>query len=160
MDLGNMDSGVRQDLVAAGWDPDRVVDTIAVEKGIEEYGYHVNAHAKEFLRVFHGLTLMTVNGPWTFDACEALACLERSDAPYIDRIIEESLCPVGYGGRMLLFASGNGRALLLHDEWVGFVLLPRIDIALNAVVRFDSHGDTCSANWHYFTDDQVPPAYR
>jgi hypothetical protein len=108
---------VRAWLEPAGWFPDRVVDISCAAQLLKARGIPVAEAASRFLREFNDLKIDTPRGPFYFDINDFLLHLGDTDIPYLSRITNEPLCPVGHGLFLWLLISPKSDFVLLDNHW-------------------------------------------
>jgi hypothetical protein len=124
---------------------------------LEEFGFTVSAQAMAFLAEFHGLHFDLVNGPHDFDIRKATSWMDQDEVQFVNRLIEEPLCPVGYGGRCYMLLSPRSEVIFLHDEWLGFI--GPLDLR-KAMWLFLCRPGAGKGNWTDLAHHQKPVGYR
>ena len=115
--------------------------------------------AADFLREFHELHLQPPNGGLSsvkFDVYEEMTFLEEGELGQLESLVKQPLCPVGLGGRFLLFITPSGEMIFLHDEWLLYLRARNVHDAFEVI---------CIAEFKDYqtimlTDEQKPPAFR
>jgi hypothetical protein len=141
----------------AGWHEGRRVDAQDARTYLEEFGFTISPVAADFLAEFHGLHFDLANGPHDFDVRKATFLMEQEEVPFVNKLIEEPLCPVGYGGRCYMLLTPSNTAIFLHDEWLGFIRPMDLPEAMRWFLCCPSLGVN---NWVDLADDQKPVGYR
>jgi len=124
---------------------------------LEEFGFTVSSPALAFLAEFHRLHFDLVNGPHDFDVGKSTFWINQDEVPFVNKLIEEPLCPVGYGGRCYMLFTSRSKVIFLHDEWLG-VIRP-LDLR-QAMWLFLCCPGAGKRNWTDLTDHQKPVGYR
>ena len=144
-------------LRAAGWQEGRRVDTYEERRYLEEFGFTVNPAAESFLAEFHGLHFDLPNGPHDFDVHKAAFWMTKEEVPFVNRLTDELLCPVGYGGRTYMLLSPSSKAVFLHDEWLGHIGPVDLPEAMRIFLCSPSLG---ASRWAALAEHQKPVEYR
>jgi hypothetical protein len=142
-----------------GWQEGRQVDISAILALLKSKGIDPSPIAVEFLKEFHGLHLQLPHGgisAMNFDVYEVMTFLEEGELTWLESLVGQPLCPVGVGGRFLLFIAPSGEAIFLHDEWLLYLRAKDIHDAFEVI---------CSPEFKDYetvmlTEDQKPPAFR
>jgi hypothetical protein len=122
-------------------------------------GINPSPIAVDFLKEFHGLHLQLPHGGLSalnFDVYEEMTLLQEGELAWLESLVGQPLCPVGLGGRFLLFVAPSGEVIFLHDEWL---------LYLHAKDVRDAFAVICSPEFKEYetvllTDDQKPPTFR
>jgi hypothetical protein len=142
---------------AAGWNEGRLVETQDATTFLREFGFTVSPPVAAFLAEFHGLHFDLVNGPHDFDVRKATFWMTQEEVPFVNRLIDEPLCPVGYGGRCYMLLSPSSKVIFLHDEWLGFIRPMGLPEAMRLFLCCPAAG---KGNWVDLVDPQKPVGYR
>jgi hypothetical protein len=121
---------------AAGWYEGRHIDTAPIKSFLECHSVAVSQAAETFLREFHGLQLNLPEGGLSFvkfDVLEELNLLETGERERLERIVKDPLCPIGHGGRFLLFITPSSSVIFLHDDWLLYLRAKSIPDALEVI---------------------------
>ena len=146
-------------LLAHGWHEGRRVDVSEVIAFLKSKGVDPNTTATAFLQTFAGLRLHLPNGGLSavaFDVHEVMNFLENGELAELASLVGQSLCPVGLGGRFLLFIASSGQVVFLHDEWLMYLRAKDVHDAFDVICDpgFKDYETVMLA------DDQKPLAFR
>lgn len=128
-------------LRTSGWTEHRQIDTCDLKRFLESRGVTVSAAAEDFLREFHGLRLIPPDGGLSFvhfDVHEQLGFMEKGELQAFETLVKESLCPIGVGGRFLLFIAPSSKVFFLHDEWLLYLHVQSAAYALEVICWRDA----------------------
>jgi hypothetical protein len=130
---------VKQVLQDAGWYEGRCVDVSEAVQALEKIGIIAFPQAGRVLEELHGLQIKG-GGNFTFYMSEIVTYLEEEDIPFLNKLIDEPLCPVVYSERVFLLISQSGKSIILHDEWTAYRLYPTFEDGLEAIFFVSSGG--------------------
>lgn len=130
----NFSSEIIELLKNSGWNMGRFVDIETVKQRVEEHGFHFNQWAKCILENFYGIAIFKGNDFFRFDPDECLSMEAKNTHLYLN-LIGKPISPFAEGRGFHVFVSEDGKFLLLHDAFSGFVL--RED--LNSCIEFCFH---------------------
>ena len=68
-----------------------------------------------------------------FDVADALLWLDNEDIPVLEGVVNELVCPVGYGGGVFAFVTPSGRMLFLHDEWLTLSITRSVEAGIEKI---------------------------
>lgn len=123
-------------LRSVGWHEGRQVDCATAAAFLRKNGCVISPVAHEFLSEFIGLSLSLPNGGLTaahFDVFEEMTYFEGNDREYLESLVGESLCPIGWGGRFLFLIAPTGAVVFLHDEWLLFLRAKTVSDAFECI---------------------------
>lgn len=111
------------------------------------------------MQEFHGLHLQLPKGGLSavnFDVCEEMTFLEEGELARLESLVGQPLCPVGLGGRFLLFIAASEEVIFLHDEWLPYLRAKDVHDAFEVICtpEFKDYESVM------LTDDQKPAAFR
>lgn len=105
-----------------GWHEDRHVDCEGAVSFLRNQKIEVSEIASAFLQAFSGIRLEPLPDgglSWVlFDIGEAWKFFSSEELLELEAIVGKRLCPIGYGGRWLLFISADAEVFFLQDEWL------------------------------------------
>jgi hypothetical protein len=142
-----------------GWHEGGQADIGGVTAFLRSKGIQVSPIAADFLREFHGLHLRLGNGgvsAMNFNVYEQLNFMEEGELDHLQTLIGQTLCPVGVGGRFLLFISPSGEMIFLHDEWLLYLRARNVHDGFEVIRTLEFRGHQTIT----LADDQKPPAFR
>lgn len=142
-----------------GWRDGRQVDISAIEAFLQSKKIEVSRVAADFLREFSGLHLQLPNGGLSavnFDVHEEMTFLEEGELARLQSLVGQPLCPVGLGGRFLLFMAPSGEMVFLHDEWLLYLRARNVHDAFEVIRTLEFKGHETIM----LSDDQKPAAFR
>jgi hypothetical protein len=159
MSIFQLSEGVLATLRSHGWYEGRRGNIEEIAAFLRSKGIEVGPLATDFLREFHGLHLQLPTGGLssvTFDVYEEMKFLEEGELGQLESLLKQPLCPVGLGGRFLLFMTPAGEMIFLHDEWLLYLRARKVHDGFEVI---------CTAEFKDFQtitllDDQKPPAFR
>jgi hypothetical protein len=122
---------LRQILQEAGWYEGRRVDVIEAVQALEKVGFSVFPQAYQVIQEFEGLEAKGENN-YTFCIPEIASYFEEEEVTFLNKLIEEALCPFAYGERVVLLISQSGKVVILHDEWTVYRLYNNLEAGLEA----------------------------
>jgi hypothetical protein len=131
-------------LRAAGWSETRWTDVTESMQYLVERGYSVHSFAEEALVNLSGLEFDLPDGgiSWlAFDTRGAIRFITLKDKARVERLVGESISPIGHGGGFVLFLAPSGRAFLLQDEWFCLIRFRSLNDLLHFVFTADQ--STC-----------------
>jgi hypothetical protein len=146
-------------LRAYGWHPERCVGVEAVADFLKSNGVELFPAAVDFLKEFGGLHLQLPDGGISavkFDVHDEMSYFEGSELDQLRSLVKQSLCPIGVGGRFLLFLTPSEEMIFLHDEWLLLLLARNIHDGFEVI---------CTPEFKDYktimlTEDQKPSAFR
>jgi hypothetical protein len=146
-------------LRAHGWHEERQVDVGEIVAFLKNNGIDPSPTATAFLQAFNGLRLQLPNGGLSavaFDVFEEMQFLEVGELVELESLVNQSLCPVGLGGRFLLFIASSGEVVFLHDEWLMYLRAKNFTDAFEVICvpEFKDYETVMLA------DHQKPAAFR
>lgn len=136
MNTFDLSEQTRAMLNARGWRDGTRANTERIEADLRAKGIEVSPIANCFLQKFNGLFLQLPDGGLTamhFNAREALTFLESGDIAWLSTMVGQSLCPVGLGGRFLLFIAPSGEAIFLQDERLLYLRVRNVHDAFEVI---------------------------
>ena len=82
--------------------------------------------------------------------------LEEGELGQLESVVKHPLCPVGLGGRFLLFITPSAEMIFLHDEWLLYLRARNVPDGLEVICThaFKDYQTIVLA------DDQKPSAFR
>jgi len=125
---------------------------------LESKDIDVSPAAATFLREFYGLNLDLPHGGLsavTFNIHEEMTFLVEGELARLEGLIGQRLCPLGLGGRFLIFMTPSAEMVFLHDEWL---------LYLRARTIHDGFEVICTPEFKEYetitlSDNQKPPAF-
>lgn len=116
-------SPILAELQVVGWHEGREIDLAVVKRLLSQSGIAEFPAATDFLREFHGLHFPSWQ-PWLeFDVESTLRAINPSELRWVEGLLREQLCPVGYNGAAFAFVTAAGCFATIDDLWSSVVKL-------------------------------------
>jgi hypothetical protein len=147
---------VKRVLQNAGWYERRCVEVTGAVQALEKIGIIASPQVGLVLQEFHGLKIKGYR-PYSFSMSEILTgmVLKEEDVYFLNKLIDETLCPFGCGESVLLLIAVSGKCVILHDEWISYHLYENLgDCLESAFFLSDKRASIRIA------DEQKPRNYR
>jgi hypothetical protein len=108
-------------LTAAGWYEGRRLPCQIETEFLNQQGIAVSESAAAILIELLAISLSVGGGGvtnMTFDPKGAYAAIDPECLDDLRRLVGEDVCPIGVGGRFVLYATPTGKIAFLQDEWL------------------------------------------
>jgi hypothetical protein len=147
---------VKRVLQNAGWYERRCVEVTGAVQALEKIGIIASPQAGLVLQEFHGLKIKG-DRHYSFSMSEILTgmVLAEDDIYFLNKLIDEALCPFACGESVLLLIAASGKCVILYNEWTSYRLYRNLGDCLEAIFFLS---DNLEFIW--IADEQKPRRWR